>query len=171
MVLDHHAAHERLIFNRLCKPGDQNQFRECQDLLVPQVLEFSALETEALRENLEILYAAGFVVEEFGQNSFIIRSIPSWLEETDLDDLLKGFVDTALETGLKTDPAILKNYIFRDLACKAAIKESSDVTTTEIRELLASLDASDGPTDVCPHGRPILVRISFDELRRRMGRK
>ena len=134
-------------------------------------MELTALEAEALKENLEILDSAGFVVEEFGQNSFIIRSIPSWLEGADLDDLFKSFVDTALESGLKTDPAILRNYIFRNLACKAAIKESSHVTITEIRELLASLDATDGPTDVCPHGRPILVRISFDELRRRMGRK
>lgn len=171
VVLDHHAAHERLIFNHLCKPDGQNQLRESQDLLAPQVVEFSALEAEALRENLEILHSAGFVVEEFGQNSFLIRSIPSWLEGTDLDDLFKSFVDTALETGLKTDPTILRNYIFKNMACKAAIKESSYVTTTEIRELLASLDATDGPTDVCPHGRPILVRISFDELRRRMGRK
>ena len=171
VVLDHHAAHERLIFNRLCKPETQNQLRESQDLLVPQVLDLSALEAEALKENLEILHSAGFVLDEFGQNSFVIRSTPSWLEGTDLDDLFKSIVDTALETGLKTDPAILKNYIFRNLACKAAIKESSNVTTTEIRELLVSLDATDGPTDVCPHGRPILVRISFDELRRRMGRK
>jgi len=171
IVLDHHAAHERLIFNRLCNPKDQNQLKESQDLLMPQVVELTALEGEALRENFEILHSAGFVVEEFGQNSFLIRSIPSWLNGADLDDLFKGLVDTALETGLKSDPEVLRKDLYRNLACKAAIKESSNVTMTEIRELISNLEKTAGPSDVCPHGRPILVRMSFDELRRRMGRK
>ncbi|MGC8605090.1 MAG: DNA mismatch repair endonuclease MutL, partial [Desulfomonilaceae bacterium] len=171
VVLDHHAAHERLIFNSLCNLSAQNQFRESQDLLIPQIVELTVLEGEALKENFEILHAAGFLVEEFGQTSFLIRSIPSWIKGVNLDDLFKGFVDTALETGLKSDPEALRKNLYRNLACKAAIKESSTVTITEIRDLISSLENSDGPSDVCPHGRPILVRISFDEIKRRMGRK
>lgn len=171
IVLDHHAAHERLIFNTLCSSAYENQRIESQDLLIPQVIELTALEAEALGENLKTLDAAGFVIEDFGSNSFLIRSIPSWLNGEDLDTLFKGFVDIAIETGLKTDPGPLRESLFKSMACKAAIKESSKVTTEDIKALISSLEKTDGPSDVCPHGRPILVRIPFTELRRRMGRK
>lgn len=171
VVLDHHAAHERLIFNTLRSSTDQNRRIESQDLLMPQVVELTALEAEALSENLKTLDAAGFVIEDFGSNAFLIRSIPSWLNGTDLDTLFKGFVDIALDTGLKTDPETLRENLFKSMACKAAIKERSKVTTEDIKALISSLDKTDGPSDVCPHGRPILVRIPFTELRRRMGRK
>ncbi len=171
VVLDHHAAHERLIFNRLCNASTDNPVIERQDLLIPQVIELTSLEAESLRENMSILTIAGFVVEDFGSNSFLVRSIPSWLQGVDLDSLFRDFLDTALETGLRADPEKLRKDLFRGLACKAAIKESSPLSTPEIQDLIRQLENSSGPSDVCPHGRPISVSLSFEELRRRMGRK
>jgi DNA mismatch repair protein MutL len=80
-------------------------------------------------------------------------------------------VDVVLDTGLKADPEALRENLLKSLACKAAVKETPGLEKEEIRELLSSLDRTDGPSEVCPHGRPILVRITYDELRRRMGRK
>ncbi len=171
VILDHHAAHERLVFNRLCSSSESDPHIESQDLLDPMVVELTALESETLREHAEILSSAGFVLEEFGQNSFLVRSVPLWIEAKNLDNLLKDFVDTALQTGIKADPESLRRDLFRNLACRAAIKGSANISSTEISNLLLDLETTDGPSDVCPHGRPILVRISFDELRRRLGRK
>ena len=84
---------------------------------------------------------------------------------------MRGFVDAALDTALKADPDALRQNLLRSLACKAAVKEAPGLDMEEIRGLLRSLDRTDGPSEVCPHGRPILVRITYDELRRRMGRK
>jgi DNA mismatch repair protein MutL len=171
IVMDQHAAHERLIFNELCNSRKTNHSHESQDLLIPEVIELTSLESEALRENLEVLEKSGFVIEEFGSNAFVIRSIPLWLVGVDLNKTIGGFVDVVLDTGLKADPEALRENLLKSLACKAAVKETPGLEKEEIRELLSSLDRTDGPSEVCPHGRPILVRITYDELRRRMGRK
>ncbi|MGC8660127.1 MAG: hypothetical protein ACP5U1_13745, partial [Desulfomonilaceae bacterium] len=170
VILDHHAAHERIIYNRLCSLSGRDPNVESQDLLDPTVVELTALESETLREHLEILSSAGFVLEEFGQNSFLIRSVPTWVETGDLSSLIKDFVDSALQTGVKSDPETLRKDLFRNLACSAAIKASSSVSPSEVKNLLMELDTTDGPSYVCPHGRPIFVRISFNELKRRLGR-
>ncbi|MFH0958061.1 MAG: DNA mismatch repair endonuclease MutL [Pseudomonadota bacterium] len=171
IVMDQHAAHERLIFNALCNSSKPDHSPESQDLLIPEVMELTALESEALRENLEVLQNSGFVMEEFGSNTFLVRSIPSWLLVTDLNETIREFVDTALDTGLAADTESLRDNLLKSLACKAAVKETPGLEVEEIRKLLTSLDTTDGPSEVCPHGRPILVRITYDELRRRMGRK
>jgi DNA mismatch repair protein MutL len=171
IVMDQHAAHERLIFNELCNSHKTNHSPESQDLLIPEVIEFTALEAEAFRENVELLENSGFVIEEFGSNTFVVRSIPSWLLGVDLSDTMRGFVDAALDTALKADPDALRQNLLRSLACNAAVKETPGLEMEEIRGLLRSLDRTAGPSEVCPHGRPILVRITYDELHRRMGRK
>ena len=171
VILDHHAAHERLIFNQLCDASTETSVVEGQDLLIPHVIELTSLEAETLRENIGVLTIAGFAVEDFGSNSFLVRSIPSWLHGVDLDSMFKDFLDTALETGLRADPEKLRKDLLRSLACKAAVKENSRLSTQEIEDLIRQLENSSGPSDVCPHGRPISVSLSFEELRRRMGRK
>lgn len=171
IIMDHHAAHERLIFNELCNSTDRNVPVESQDLLIPEVIELTPIESEALNQHLDALQAAGFIVEEFGPDTYLLRSIPWWLPGANLKDTIRGFVDVALDAGIKANPEALRTELLKSLACKAAIKEGPGLENSEIRELLRRLDATHGPSDVCPHGRPILVRITFDELRRRMGRK
>jgi DNA mismatch repair protein MutL len=169
VVMDHHAAHERLLFDKLVRMDGQGAKSASQGLLMPKILQYSAAEARALGTHLDLLRNAGFMIEEFGERDFAIKGIPEWLGNADLDAFFEELVDAMLDTGLKGDADRLKNELLKRMACKAAVKETESMHPEEIRSLLKELDGA--AVDVCPHGRPFTVRFPLDEIRRRMGRK
>ncbi len=169
VILDQHAAHERLLFERLRDADRRGERLESQGLLMPLIIELSSQESEVLREHIDILLSAGFDIEGFGEQAFLIRSVPQWMDEPDPEKFIIGMIDTVIETGLKGDLQSRKDDWFKMIACKAAIKEPNGVSREEIRHLLTNLDSSPVP-ETCPHGRPFVLRIPFGEIRRRMGR-
>ncbi len=170
IVMDHHAAHERVIFEQLLAAEDRGDPQESQQLLIPRILQYSSAEAKALASHLELLRGAGFTIEEFGDRDFAVKAVPSWLGNADLEDLFSGLVELMLDTGLRGDPRRLKEELLKSLACRAALKESERIRPEEIRALLHDLDRH-GSVEVCPHGRPLAVRFPFSEIRRKMGRK
>lgn len=170
IVMDHHAAHERVIFEELLKSEDRKLPQESQQLLIPKILHYSAAETRALFSHLDLLRDAGFDIDEFGDRDFAVKAVPAWLGNADLEQLFSGLVELMLDTGLRGDPRRLKEELLKSLACKAALKESERIRPEEIRALLHDLDRH-GSIEVCPHGRPLTVRFPFSEIRRKMGRK
>lgn len=170
IVLDHHAAHERILFEHLRRARQQGGAGESQDLLIPMVLEFTAIEARLLSEYLPTIQGAGFSIEEFGDKDFVVRGVPGWFGGTDLEDFFRALVDGMMETGTRGDPERLEEELFKGMACNAAVKEATAMHPEEIKHLLRDLDRV-GSVDVCPHGRPITVRFSLAEMRRRMGRK
>jgi DNA mismatch repair protein MutL len=169
VVMDHHAAHERLLFDKLVRMDGQGAKSASQGLLMPKVLQYSATEARALAAHLDLLRNAGFMIEEFGERDFAIKGIPEWLGNADLEAFFEELVEAMLDTGLKGDADRLKNELLKRMACKAAVKETGSMHPEEIRSLLKELDGA--AVDVCPHGRPFTVRLPFGEIRRRMGRK
>jgi DNA mismatch repair protein MutL len=170
VIMDHHAAHERLLFDRLVRMDREGAASSSQGLLMPKVLQYSGMEARALAAHLDLLRNAGFVIEEFGERDFAVKGVPEWLESTDLEAFFGELVDAMLDTGLKGDPHRLKHELLKRMACKAAVKETGSMQPEEIRSLLKELDLN-ATVDVCPHGRPFTVRLPFGEIRRRMGRK
>lgn len=170
IVMDHHAAHERVLFEHLRRGEGQGGSAESQDLLIPVVLQFTALETRLLTEHLETLRGAGFSIEEFGDKDFVVRGVPGWFGSTDLEQFFRSLVDVMIETGTKGHPEQLREELFKSMACNAAVKEASAMHPEEVRALLRDLDRV-GSIDVCPHGRPMIVRFSLAEIRRKMGRR
>ncbi len=170
VILDHHAAHERLIFDTLV--SDVKNGRRCgsQGLLLPEVLEYTPLEAHALREHLPLLEQVGFGIEAFGDHDFVVKGIPDWWDNNDLRMSLDSLIQTFLDTGVKGDPDKLRDAILKKMACQGAVKETNTLTREEIRRLLKDLDAH-GSAPVCPHGRPLALSLSFNEIRRKMGRK
>ncbi len=169
IVLDHHAAHERILFEDLCRADAQKGVIESQDLLIPKVLEFSALEARTLASALDVLQRIGFQVEEFGEHSFVVKAVPTLCDRADLDALFGELVERMLELGHQGDPHTRKEQLLKNLACKAAAKESKKLHVEEIRSLLRDLDRT-GSIEVCPHGRPITARFSLKEIRKKLGR-
>lgn len=169
VVLDHHAAHERILFDRLMELDAQGETSESQGLLIPVVLEYSAIEARALAAHLELLRKMGFIIDEFGDKAFVVKGVPGWYKRTDVEDFFASLIEVMLDTGLKGDPSRLKEELLKDMACKAAVKEPTEMRPQEIRALLENLDTS-AAADVCPHGRPLTVRYSLSEIRRKMGR-
>jgi len=170
IVMDHHAAHERVLFDDLVRSDRQGDRLPSQDLLMPTLLEYPPVEARALAAHLDILQSAGFRIEEFGENDFLVKGVPTWLGSSDVNELVNELIDVILDTGLRTDPAKFREEMFKTMACKAAVKETQPMRPEEIRNLLAQLDQYGSP-GVCPHGRPLMVKFPFSEIRRRIGRK
>jgi DNA mismatch repair protein MutL len=165
-IIDQHAAHERLIFNRL-KDGMANRSVITQPMLVPYVLNLNALEYAFIRENLDNIRSMGFDIDEFGGNSYKVSAVPIDLQKIDLsaffNDILgemNGFRAIKLEDILKDKLATA--------ACKAAVKGGMDLTQAEIDELFKLMDGNMGLK--CPHGRPVVVKLTKTELEKMFKR-
>ena len=165
-IIDQHAAHERLIFNRL-KDGMANRSVISQPMLVPYVLNLNALEYAFIRENLDNIRSMGFDIDEFGGNSYKVSAVPIDLQKIDLsaffNDILgemNGFRAIKLEDILKDKLATA--------ACKAAVKGGMDLTQAEIDELFKLMDGNMGLK--CPHGRPVVVKLTKTELEKMFKR-
>lgn len=169
IFLDHHAAHERLVFDALMSSRNRQTHPESQTLLLPRVVSFTPVEANALRIHQDMLEASGIIFEDFGENDLVVKACPGWIGEADVEDLLRDIVGTMLETGLKPDTGRLETEVFKTIACKASVKETTDLKNDEIVALLKALDSSNSPR-VCPHGRPLSVSMPLTDIRRRLGR-
>ena len=170
VVMDHHAAHERLLFDELTRSEMRGGRFQSQGLLIPRILEFSVIEARALAAQLPLLQDAGFQIEEFGERDFVVKGVPGWMDDSKLEDFFNELIEVMLDTGVRGNPERLKEELFKQMACSAAVKESKSMQPEEIRALLKELDRTAAP-EVCPHGRPLTVRFPFDEIRRKMGRR
>ena len=165
-IIDQHAAHERLIFNRL---KEQIKMRTVnrQPMLVPYQLNLNAFEAEFIKDNIEYIRHIGFDIEEANATSFNITAVPLDLQKIDLgvffNDILgdiSGFRSIKLEDLLKDKLATA--------ACKAAIKGGMDLTQEEIDALFKLIDGDMGLK--CPHGRPVVTRLTKTELEKMFKR-
>ena len=156
ILIDQHAAHERVLYDQVAETRDAR--RVSQELLVPVVLRESPREAALLKSITGLLGERGFLVEEFGKDSFIVRGIPSVLGRLDdasgiqdlLGDIFSEEVDTPEDTGER---------ISRSIACKGAIKAGTICTLEQCRRLVAQLRLTKSPY-TCPHGRPTMVSFS-----------
>ena len=165
-IIDQHAAHERLIFDRLKERMKNRQILQ-QPMLIPYMLNLNAFESAFIRENLDNIRDMGFDIEEFGDNSFKVSAVPLDLQSIDLgvffNEILgdvSGFRSIKLEDILKDKLATA--------ACKAAVKGGMDLTKEEVGELFRLMDGDMGLK--CPHGRPVVVRMTKTELEKMFKR-
>ncbi|MBI4963507.1 MAG: DNA mismatch repair endonuclease MutL [Desulfomonile tiedjei] len=170
VIMDHHAAHERLLFDELTRSEKSGNRFQSQGLLIPRIIEFSAVEARALAAHLRVLQDAGFEIEEFGERDFVVKGVPGWIDDSKLETFFNELIGVMLDTGLRGDTERLKQEIFKKMACSAAIKETKGMQPEEIRSLLKDLDRTGAP-ETCPHGRPLTVRFPLEEIRKKMGRK
>lgn len=167
-LIDQHAAHERLMFNKI-KKNLQEKNVLSQPLLVPQEISLNYKQFNWMIEHILILHQMGFILEEFGENCFILREVPVWAENIDATAFLKEFADGWLNSEKElTMEAVLERKIMSK-ACKSAVKANQHLAKADIHYLFKELDqAEDGFT--CPHGRPISVKITISEIRRKFLR-
>ncbi|MBQ4269130.1 MAG: DNA mismatch repair endonuclease MutL [Clostridia bacterium] len=165
-IIDQHAAHERLIFNRL-REQMQNRNVAQQPMLMPYVLELNAFESAFIRENIDRIREMGFEIDEFGENSYKISAVPADLTEIDLGVFFNDILgDIGGYRAIKLDE-ILKDKLATS-ACKAAVKGGMDLTRGEIDALFQLMDGDMGLK--CPHGRPVVVKMTKTELEKMFKR-
>lgn len=164
-LIDKHAAHERLNFNRL---KSQNYVPMAQTLLKPVVLQLAPVEQEALLSNLSLLEEFSFEIEEFSKESIIIRQVPYDIPEEKAGETLVE-IARKLISGQAPDPLAARDHVLHSIACKAAIKAGYH-TLEEEQRAVAEL-AMEDQVRHCPHGRPILASLSKQELERKFKRQ
>ena len=162
-ILDKHACHERIIFNRL----KSETKIESQPLLVPVTVTLSSKQYSEMLENAKALYDAGIEIEDFGNGAVIVRAVPAALSKEDVEDII---TETAgkLSSGFEGDLSLIDG-ILHTVACKAATKagyiSSDDELLTLAKQVFASNDVL-----YCPHGRPVAIELKKSELEKRFGR-
>jgi len=169
LVVDQHAAHERLLYERL-RRREQGRPPASQRLLLPEVVSLPRKELAVLLENASLFEEEGLVLEPFGGDALVVKALPAFLESGDIRTFL---LDLAEETG---GPAAAKGIapvrertlVF--LACRSAVKAHQDVSREEAMALLADL-GSEPQAATCPHGRPVAVRFGSADLEKLFRRR
>lgn len=167
-LVDQHAAHERVLFEKLMAQHEMKKIPS-QALLTPAVVTIPPQSAKMLISQISVLQHFGFDVEEFGPNTFQVRAMPVLFMGSDPSVALHALVEDFEE-----DEAPLQNEIEKKLAarvCKRmAVKGGQALSTEEQRTLLTDLEACDSPR-TCPHGRPTMIHLSVDMLERQFGRR
>ncbi len=167
MIIDQHVAHERVLYEKALKRFDAN-LPFSQQLLFPRTTELDPARFAILKEINPFLTKLGFAVKFFSKNTIVIEGVPDDVkkgsEEKVLLELIEEYTSNQKEKDLDEREILAKSY-----SCKAAIKAGDYLSEKEMRLLIDQLFATSMPY-VCPHGRPIVVKISLDEFDRRFGR-
>ncbi|PIO83138.1 DNA mismatch repair protein MutL [Loigolactobacillus backii] len=166
-ILDQHAAQERVNYEFYRKEiGRVTQ--DLQSLLVPLVLDYPTSDAIRIRDRAPILKQVGINLESFGQNSFILRSHPTWFKAGQEEDTAKEMIDYVLEDN-KIDVAAFREKTAIMMSCKRAIKANHHLDDKQARALLHRLPQCENPFN-CPHGRPVLVHFSGNDLEKMFKR-
>lgn len=163
-LIDKHAAHERILFEQLKKEGSQGS----QVLMVPATVRLSKEEYSILLLNLDLLEEAGFAVEDFGEGTVIVRECPSMLGDTDTQAVITEIAGKLLSG--KTDILPEKmDWIYHSMSCRGAVKAGDRTSEFEMQRFVEQL-LSMPDIKFCPHGRPVMIRISQYEIEKQFGR-
>ena len=166
VIIDQHVAHERVLFEEAMAAFDNNPMTG-QTLLFPEVMEFSSDEFSILLDVLPSLEKMGFRLKESGSNSIMIEAIPSEMSWGNEKNIIKEMLDNFLEN--QKNYSSFQEALAASFSCNAAIKAGDVLNTQEMRELVNRLFGTKHPY-YCPHGRPIIIQLSMDELDRRFER-
>lgn len=167
MVIDQHAAHERILYDKIIRRMAEGR-NDSQQLLFPHTLDLTAGDAALVHELAPVLDAMGFQVKSFGGNTVVVEGVPadvrSGYETTILRDVIDNYRENEHDVRLEPRERLAKSY-----SCKAAVKAGDPLNVEEIRALLAQLFHTTVPF-VCPHGRPVMFKLTLTELDKRFGR-
>ena len=165
IMIDQHAAHERVLFEKILKGVDGSL---SQKLLIPVSLELSRAETVFVQKNAKTLEKLGFEAEPFGSNTVKLNAIPAAMNQDSAGKMFQDMLSNLTESG--TPGGNINYEQVAMCACKAAVKANDELTMEEALSLLKQLSYCDLPF-ACPHGRPTILNISMKEIERRFGRR
>ena len=164
MLIDKHALHERIIYNSL----KVNPHENTQLLLVPESVVLSKTEYSSAIENLDMFSQFGFEVEDFGSSTLIVRGAPQYISGEDIADTVTEMV-SSISLNKRDISTEKMDWIFHNIACRAAVKAGNKSSEAELRDLVRKL-LSDDHLRYCPHGRPVCVVLKKSEVEKLFGR-
>ena len=161
-IIDQHAAKERINYEKTLYKLSHPK-KESISLLFPLTLEYTNSEFIILKENLEFLKNMNFDIEEFGLNSFIIKSHPVWLPKDNEIEAIKKILELVINREKNFDIAKFNDHLAATMACKMSIKANTSITFDEMNNLINDLRGCNNPFN-CPHGRPTTIYYSSSDL-------
>ncbi len=161
-IIDQHVAHERVLYERFRSRSAENPV---QMLAVPVTLELSRREAGIVMERLKEFAELGFLLERFGPDSVLLRGVPAGLKLSDVEQTVRDMLSEVVEMTVERRVLAPREAVVTSAACKAAVKAGDWMSEPEMRALIEQLLRCDNPY-VCPHGRPIMVRLDRESLER-----
>jgi DNA mismatch repair protein MutL len=169
VLVDQHAAHERVLFEELRRRMEQ-QGVPTQKLLLPQTLDVPPRDADWIEHNLSVLQRMGIGIESFGPNTFKIDSLPGFLDVSDPAQFMRKVIDDLKSAGNSASAMRLGEEMIAKSVCRHAVKANDPLRYPEVEKLIRDLLDCDLPY-CCPHGRPTMIQISLAELEKKFGRK
>jgi DNA mismatch repair protein MutL len=169
VLMDQHAAHERVLFEKMLKELESDS-APAQKLLLPVTLELDARDAAFLQSNLKTLHKLGIGISEFGDKTFLVDAVPPYFPLSNLPQVFRNIVDELRQTGEQVHARRLGEDKIATTVCRHAVKARDPLRGEELRALLDQLHKCELPY-TCPHGRPTMIQISYAELEKKFGRK
>jgi DNA mismatch repair protein MutL len=169
VLVDQHAAHERILFEELRRRMEE-QGVASQKLLIPQTFDLAPRDAEWVERNLSILQKMGIGIEGFGPNTFKIDSLPAFLQTSDPISFMQRVIDDLKSASNSSSALRLGEEMIAMTVCRHAVKANDPLRYLEVEKLIQDLLECDLPY-CCPHGRPTMIQISLAELEKKFGRK
>ena len=168
VLLDQHAAHERVLYEQMLNRLDKGD-APSQRLLLAETIELSVRDAQFLREQLGTLTRLGVGLSEFGDRTFLLDALPPYVKTSDSRRFVIELIDELKETGQSVNSWRLGEHVVAKTVCRHAVKAHDPLHGQELTRLIESLRQCAMPY-TCPHGRPTLIEMSFRELEKRFGR-
>jgi DNA mismatch repair protein MutL len=169
VLVDQHAAHERILFEELRRRMEE-QGVPSQKLLIAQTFELPPRDADWIEQNMSILQKMGIGIENFGPNTFKIDSLPGFLKVTDGAQFMRKVIDDLKSASDRSSPLRLGEDMIASTVCRHAVKANDPLRYLEVEKLIRDLLECELPY-CCPHGRPTMIQISNAELEKKFGRK
>jgi DNA mismatch repair protein MutL len=169
VIVDQHAAHERVLYERLIEAADARKV-ERQRLLFPVLLEVTAPQAAAFEAAADLFDDLGFTLEPFGAGTLRLDEVPILLQAAGAERLVREILAEMIDRERPRTPVDLRHRIAATAACHASVRAGESLTSAAMDRILADLVVTRSPM-TCPHGRPTLLRLGLDRLEREFGRK
>ena len=168
-IIDQHAAHERIMYEKIKKNYYSDTEKESQMLLLPDVITLTHKEMDIARDNMEIFNKAGFEVEEFGENTIKLNGVPPICYDLDTKELFLETLDE-INTVARTAKQEIEERFISTVACKSAVKAHMALDNQEVEKLLDELLKLPNPF-TCPHGRPTAIKMDLKDIEKKFARR
>jgi DNA mismatch repair protein MutL len=169
VLLDQHAAHERVLFEQMLRRLEENGSAPSQRLLLPETVELAVREAQFLREQLPVLARLGVGLSEFGERTFLLDALPPFVKASDPRRFILELVDQLKAAGEGVNALRLGEQTIAKTVCRHAVKANDPLAGAELENLIEDLRHCAMPY-TCPHGRPTLIEMNFRELEKKFGR-
>ena len=169
VLLDQHAAHERILFEQMLKRLEHHDQAPSQRLLLPETVELSARDATFLREQLSVLARLGVGLSEFGERTFLLDALPPFVKVAEPRRFVLELVDQLKAAGQEVNSLRLGEHMVAKTVCRHAVKARDPLAGPELENLVEDLRHCAMPY-TCPHGRPTLIEMNFRELEKKFGR-